>query len=413
MNEARKRQLWSILLLGLAILALVYIFYQVRLAVHQPVRTEVARQATVNDTVSAETFVVRNEKYLETSSDGIIIPMVSSGSRVAAGEGVFAVFDSEESASNFAELARVQENLDRYNRLNKRKNSYAVNLSAMSKQISNSVIDLAATVDSGNLADMQEQVYDIRDQLLTRQIATGDNVSLETKVTELESRFKALSNRNQGYETLVSENSGFYIDSADGYERSVSYKNVKKLKPDDVKKLMKADPEEISDKVIGRVSSDFDWYLLCTLASDKAKTLKTGETVTVELPYSAVSSVEAKVLSKSKPSKDKEVAVVFKCNRMNSYIASLRKEQAEILLKTYTGLKVPADAVTTDRDGNEGVYVLEGKMVKFRQLRTVYAEEDYLISSETAREGEKGDYLKLYDQIILDGKDHHDGEVLD
>ncbi|MBP5272661.1 MAG: hypothetical protein ILO43_06845, partial [Clostridia bacterium] len=134
MNEARKRQLWSILLLGLAILALVYIFYQVRLAVHQPVRTEVARQATVNDTVSAETFVVRNEKYLETSSDGIIIPMVSSGSRVAAGEGVFAVFDSEEAAADYAELARVKENLDRYSRLNKRKNSDAVNLSSMSKQ---------------------------------------------------------------------------------------------------------------------------------------------------------------------------------------------------------------------------------------------------------------------------------------
>lgn len=413
MNEATKRQLWRILLLGLSVLALVYIVYQVYLATHQAVRTEVARQATVNDTVSAETFVVRNEKYLETSSNGIIIPLVSSGSRVAAGEGVVAVFDSEEAASNYAELARVQENLDRYNRLNKRKNSYAVNLSAMSKQISKSVIDLASIVDGGNLSGMQEQVYDIRDQLLTRQIATGDNVSLETKVTELQSRFNALSNRDRGYETLVSENSGFYIDSADGYERTVSYKNVQKLKPENIKKLMKADPEEVSEKVIGRVSSDFDWYLLCTLASDKAKTLKSGDTVTIELPYSAVSSVEAKVVSKSKASDGKETAVVFKCNRMNSYIASLRKEQAEILLKTYTGLKVPAEAVTTDKNGNEGVYVLEGNIARFKKLRTVYSEEDYLISSETAEEGEKGSFVKLYDAIILGGKDLYDGKILD
>ena len=413
MNERTRQKLWRVLLLGLAVLALVYVVYQVYLVTHEAVRTEVARQTTVDDTVSADTFVVRKEQYLETTSNGVFIPMVSSGSRVAAGEGVIAVFDDEDTASSYAELSTVQEDLNRYNRMNRQKNSYAVNLSAMTKKISRSVIDLASMVDEGDLSGALEQVSDVRDQLITKQIATGESVNLENKVTEFESRHTSLTNKAQGYETLVSDQAGFYIASADGFERSVDYEKVAKLKPADIKKLMTSDPEELSDDIIGRVASFFDWYLLCVLPADRAKTLETGDTVTIELPYSAVSSIDATVSSKSKKDKDGDVAVVFKSNRMDAYIASLRKEQAEIVLKTYTGLKIPKQAVTKDRDGNEGVYVLEGNIARFRQLRTVYTGDDYLISGETAQEGEKGSFVKLYDAVILGGKDLYDGKILD
>ncbi len=413
MNERTKQQLRRILLLGLSVLVLVYFVYQFYQAAHESVRTEVARQSTVKDTVDTELFVVRDESFLETTSDGILIPLVPSGSRVAAGEGVVAVFDSDAAASRYAELNKVEENLARYNRLNQQKGTYAVNLNALGKRISQDVIDLAELVDGRDLTDMQEQVYDVRDQILARQIATGETVALDNKVTELTSRQKSLSNKAAGYDTLVSENSGFFIDSVDGYELATKYSKVSKLTPEDIEKLLKSDPEEVSDKVIGKVSTNFDWYLLCSLDADTAKTLKKGETVTIDLPYSAVRSVNATVASKSKADRKDRVAVVFKCNRMNAYIASLRKEEGQIILKTYTGLKIPTDAIRTAADGKEGVYVLEGKIAKFKQLRTVYTEDDYVISSETPQEGETGDYVSLYDSVILGGKDLYDGKILD
>ena len=413
MNERTKQQLWRILLLGLSVLVLVYFVYQFYQAAHESVRTEVARQSTVKDTVDTELFVVRGESFLEPTSDGILIPLVPSGSRVAAGEGVVAVFDSDAAASRYAELNKVEENLARYNRLNQQKGTYAVNLNALGKRISQDVIDLAELVDGRDLTDMQEQVYDVRDQILARQIATGETVALDNKVTELTSRQKSLSNKAAGYDTLVSENSGFFIDSVDGYELATKYSKVSKLTPEDIEKLLKSDPEEVSDKVIGKVSTNFDWYLLCSLDADTAKTLKKGETVTIDLPYSAVRSVTATVASKSKADRKDRVAVVFKCNRMNAYIASLRKEEGQIILKTYTGLKIPTDAIRTAADGKEGVYVLEGKIAKFKQLRTVYTEDDYVISSETPQEGETGDYVSLYDSVILGGKDLYDGKILD
>ena len=63
-------------------------------------------------------------------------------------------------------------------------------------------------------------------------------------------------------------------------------------------------------------------------------------------------------------------------------------------------------------NGKEGVYVQEGNIVKFKQLRTVYTEDDYIISSETPKEGETGDFVSLYDAVILGGKDLYDGKIL-
>ena len=412
MNERTKQQLWRILLLGLSVLVLVYFVYQFYQAAHESVRTEVVRQSTVKDTVDTKLFVVRDESFLETGSDGILVPLVPSGSRVAAVESVIAIFNSDADASRYAERNRVEENLARYTRLNQQKGTSAVNLNALGKRISQDVIDLAELVDNGDLTDMQEQVYDVRDRILARQVATGETVPLENKVTELTSRQKALSNTAEGYETLDSERSGFFIGSVDGYELATNYDKVSKLTPEDIEKLLKSDPDEVSDKVIGKVSTNFDWYLLCTLDADTAKTLKKGETVTIDLPYSAVRSVTATVASKSKADKKDNVAVVFKCNRMNSYIASLRKEEGQIILHTYTGLKIPTDAIRTTADGKEGVYVQEGNIVKFKQLRTVYTEDDYIISSETPKEGETGDFVSLYDAVILGGKDLYDGKIL-
>ena len=399
MNERTKQQLWRLLLLGLSVLVLV--------------RTEVARQSTVKDTVDTDLFVVRDESFLETSSNGILIPLVPSGSRVAAGEGVVAIFENEDAASRYAELNRVEVNLARYDRLNQQRGNSAVNLTALGKRISQDVIDLAELVDNGDLTDMQEQVYDVRDQILARQIATGETVALDNKVTELTSRQKALSNKSAGYDTLESKNSGFFIDSVDGYELATKYDKVSKLTPEEIEKLLKSDPADVSDKVIGKVSTNFDWYLLCSLDTDKAKSLKKGDTVTIDLPYSAVRSVTATVSSKSKADKKDRVAVVFKCNRMNAYIASLRKEEGQIILHTYTGLKIPTDAIRTAAGGKEGVYVLEGNIAKFKQLRTVYTEDDYIISSETPQEGETGEFVSLYDAVILGGKDLYDGKILD
>ena len=52
-------------------------------------------------------------------------------------------------------------------------------------------------------------------------------------------------------------------------------------------------------------------------------------------------------------------------------------------------------------DGELGVYIKYGNLVKFKKVDIIYETDDYILSSAT--EG-SGSYLSLYDEIITSGK---------
>lgn len=117
-----------------------------------------------------------------------------------------------------------------------------------------------------------------------------------------------------------------------------------------------------------------------------------GKTITVNLPFSAVSSVKATVAAINENRETGEAALVLACNLMNSDIALLRQESAELVIASHTGLKIPTDALRVDEDGNKGVYVLSGNIAKFKKVNIVYSTDDFVLSH--ADEGASG-YVTL------------------
>ena len=92
---------------------------------------------------------------------------------------------------------------------------------------------------------------------------------------------------------------------------------------------------------------------------------------------------------------------------MDSEIASYRTEDIEIRYQSYTGIKVPAGAIRVN-DGQKGVYVLISSQVKFRQVKELYTTDDYVIVEYDAK---NEDGIRLYDEIITEGKDLYNGKV--
>lgn len=79
--------------------------------------------------------------------------------------------------------------------------------------------------------------------------------------------------------------------------------------------------------------------------------------------------------------------------------AVLRKNPVKLIFNTYTGYQVNNKAVR-EINGQKGVYVLNGNIVKFKKINIVYSDSEYSICS--VPDGESG-YLKQYDEIIVEG----------
>ena len=123
-------------------------------------------------------------------------------------------------------------------------------------------------------------------------------------------------------------------------------------------------------------------------------------------------------------SKDKDRAVVIlSCQQMSAELSSMRTGAMTIVKKNYSGFKVSNKALrmkeieVTDENGvtktvsQTGVYVLKGMSAVFVPVEIVYSpkDNDFVICAEKAEEGA----LKIYDEIIVKGKNIYDGKIID
>ena len=60
-------------------------------------------------------------------------------------------------------------------------------------------------------------------------------------------------------------------------------------------------------------------------------------------------------------------------------------------------------------NSKRGVYVLTGMQVKFVEVNVIYSDDDYMIC-EKQTEDEK--VLRLYDEVIVKGKNLYDGKIV-
>jgi hypothetical protein len=93
---------------------------------------------------------------------------------------------------------------------------------------------------------------------------------------------------------------------------------------------------------------------------------------------------------------------------MTGAIAVLRKQTIEIVANSYTGIKVP-DSFVHIVNGTKGVFVRSGSLAQFKKIDQIYSTSGYLVS---AIDTSKQDYLQVYDEVIENGDDLYDGEVI-
>jgi hypothetical protein len=60
-------------------------------------------------------------------------------------------------------------------------------------------------------------------------------------------------------------------------------------------------------------------------------------------------------------------------------------------------------------DGQKGVYVIQGKQVIFKPIRTLYEKENFVLCEPT---GDAKRALRLFDQVIVGGTDLYDGKTI-
>ena len=170
---------------------------------------------------------------------------------------------------------------------------------------------------------------------------------------------------------------------------------------------LKAAPAAPVDDAIGKLVEGYTWYFCCEADKRLADSLTAGKTYTLHFSYAPEQDVLA-VLESIVVSGEDGYVLTFSSTRVTDELLLLRSHTASIVRTKHEGLRVRNEARRVI-DGQVGVFVRSGLTMEFRPIEVVYADEMYsIVKWESGKSG----VLKLYDEVVVTGKDLYDGKII-
>ncbi len=413
-----------------AILLFIYLGYQIYNSRYSQVQTETASYATTADTAQVSGIAIRQESLVSNKTSGVIDYIIPNGGKIAAGGKVAQIYASAQSAAAQQQLQSLDSEIARLQKLSTPGDTYAASPDSVNNQINLNLIEVLDDFNSCKYSDLADDRENFLYLVNERQVVTDKVTNFSSRINALKARRDALAAANsQPTGSVTAPAAGYFVNSADGYESVFDFSTAINLTAADIKAKQSAKAAVPADSV-GKICGDFNWYFAFVIPENQVPRFKLGDAVSIQFPFASNETVPAMVANVNITAKSSEAAVILQSNYMNSSIAAIRNETAQIQIETYTGIRVSQKAVhfesvsktTTDDKGKtttvkkdvKGVYVMHGNEILFKQIFPLYSTDTYVIcdSNPPTADLMTDTTVKLSDEVVVEGTDLYNGKVV-
>ena len=417
---------------AIAFLLLLYVGYQIYRSHHVGIQTETAAYFTASDSVQVDGIAVRDEILLKGGSGSVVDYVLSAGDRVAKGGTVAELYSSTEQVAARHETETVDGEIKQLQALQLPGDTYAASPDSLDGQIGKEISEILGQTVSGSFSSLTQSKEDLQYLLNERQIITGEVTDFSARLKELQARRNELSKQaGTALGKIVSPASGYFIPDTDGLETAVDFSKVRSLTCDQIQAAMNS--KGSSDGSPGKISKNYEWYFVFNVPSAQAgefRQMEDGGTVSLQFPFVSNLTIPATVAAVNQSGSDSPAAVILQSTYMNSELASIRKQTAQVVIRQYTGIRISQQSLhfetvaktVKDKKGNEqtvkkevsGAYILSGNQISFRQIVPLYSTDNYVICDPNpgAENLMTNGTIKLHDEVVVEGTDLYDGKVI-
>lgn len=380
---------------------LFYYFYNLFLnSTSAGYKTQVATNASLSDGVAVKGIAVREEVKISGSKTQNVNYMVQSGTKVSKKSPIAKAYPTAKDITVINQIEELNEQIAALENLQTKASSSSANQEGISRPVYDSINKLNNTLDSGSLNQLPSSKQNLSNELNTRDKKLGVVMDYTEKINKLKSQRSELQKSvKQPSQTLYAPESGYFVSYTDGFEDVITPKNIGSY---DVKKLtdlLESKTVNTDYKVVGKMIIDYRWQYVCIIDSKSAEDYETGMKMTLDFPTEDVSRIPV-TISKVKREGD-QALLVLDADYLTADIAAIRNQEAELSFTHYEGLRVPSSALRI-QDGQKGVYVLELGEPVFKKINILYQNDKYMIiEMNTGTTAEEKEYLKLYDEVII------------
>ena len=360
----------------------------------------------VGDGFQATGFVVRDEQVLY-APEGINVLLCGEGERVAKGQPLAATFADAGAQQTQLRIDELEQELERIDAVLASAPDVR-STASLDTRLQETLLRFTAMTARGDLADAD--AGGLKTVVLSRFLDEAGRAELRGESQSMREELAALRASLAGAVTQsAAAQAGFFSGSADGYERLLSRRGVQSMTVRDYDALLQERPEAPA-RAIGRLITSPEWYYLCQVRQEDLKDLRVGDWLTVEFAFDVYEPLRMKVERLSDALEGRQV-LTLSCSDHMELAARLRTQQADVILHTYSGIRVPKQALYYVNDtGESGVYVLEGAVARWKPVEILYEAQEYYLVREDRSSTSK---LWAGDEVLLTGQELTDGKVVE
>ncbi len=375
------------------------------------ITTYIARMGAIEEAKTTEGYIFRDQTVLNAPSDGIFYSEVPECTRVKEGETVAYIYQGEVTPADIEEIRDLRTQIKSIEDGADKKVYVSTEIWAEQKisKIVRQLSEQRSQPDLQKVASLKDELDLMIDK---KRAIMGERPSDEEVLNNLKNRLAELEGGIEGGKTaLVAPFGGVYSSKLDGFEDKLGLDAVDKLTPSILNEYDKSEASGTDvvqkDMPVCKLVNNYNWCYATNIDEKDAEQFKVGQNVEMSFYDMTDISIVGLIKYISAPEAGK-VTVVVSTNRYVESIYSTSRASAEILTESYKGIKLPTECLRVLND-KIGVYVVRLDTARFVPVNVIYKNDDFCIVSAV----ESGEYrLKIYDEVIVKGKNIEEGKVV-
>ena len=351
-----------------------------------PVNTQKIEYITHEDTVNTKGYIVLDEWLMLSRSAGTFYHSAQEGGRVAKDSVIGELFYGDVSEDQLRELTAVDERL-------KHASDGSVTEELDSSDTENSIYrrenDIIEASGDNDITAISKYKQDINS------LRKDNRLSSEGEKEELSAeRESILGSIGLSKEQITAQMSGVLTLYTDGFEELLRLSDMENYTVEYLDTLpTETTTQKISSSVdvgdpVCRVVNNHMFYVMMAVPTDKIEGCEVGGSVTLRFNNMAGETREGTIRSVSGDTDGRTLMVVV-CPDYLENAFSYRIADVDLIFASYSGYKIPVQAIRTEEDGRQKVIGIKNNVERdcYFDLVYTYTDGGYAIvrSSEDSR----------------------------
>ncbi len=414
-KKKKKSKLGFVIFLVVAFVACIVV--NIVLSSDKRMETMIVRTGSEEEIIEATGYVFREQTVIKAPEGGYVYCEVAEDQRVKSGETVISIYKNEINAEANSELQQIESEINRLSANASKENAYSQDAAKIEQNIAITLRNVPRLKNKGAVGNIAVIKSDVNSLIENRRVVLGE-AEPQDRSAEINALKKKRAEVEKQYNierTVVhAPVSGAFTSGIDGFEEALSPKflegiNGEYLRSLDERKITAEKASKVENgALIGKIVDNFGWSVAAIVPTEMVDDVYVGDRMGLRFTDIGVESVTGTV-SLIKNEENKKSVIVVKCDEYVDMIYSTSRAQIQFIKERYEGFRVPVASIRM-WEGKTGVYIIKNDRAKFVPVDILYNNKEWVIISEQVTVGEKT--IKLYDELIIKGKDIYNDKVV-